>query len=136
MIDPPSHFSPRAAAIVFAAVLLTFIALGGRVVFLQTLGRERTILQADRQQHYTETLHARLRQVAAAHRRSVTQETIHLIETAMAREDIHPPATGTPEVSYWATRKLLPEYETALKAGAFSGGTDSTQIISEERDAR
>jgi len=55
--QPP--FSPRAAAIVFAAIMMTFLALAGRVVFLQTLGRERTILQADRQQHYTETLHAR-----------------------------------------------------------------------------
>ncbi len=38
--------------------------------------------------------------------------------------------------SYWANRKLLPAYEAALKAGAFSGGTDSTIIISEDRDAR
>lgn len=43
---------------------------------------------------------------------------------------------GEPAPSYWANRKLRPEYEAALKAGAFSGGTDSTQIISEERDAR
>lgn len=40
------------------------------------------------------------------------------------------------KTSYWANRKLTPEYEAALKAGAFSGGTDSTQIISEDRDAR
>ena len=39
-------------------------------------------------------------------------------------------------VSYWDHRKLLPEYEAALKAGAFSGGTDSTRIISEDRDGR
>jgi len=39
-------------------------------------------------------------------------------------------------VSYWANRKLLPEYEAALHAGAFSGGTDSSIIISEDRDAR
>lgn len=43
---------------------------------------------------------------------------------------------GEPTPSYWANRKLRPAYEAALKAGAFSGGTDSTQIISEERDAR
>jgi plasmid stability protein len=82
---------------------------------------------------FPEALHAKLRQMAAAHRRSVTQETIHLIEVALAVEDKTPPA---PAPSYWATRKLLPEFEAALKAGAFSGGTDSTQIISEERDAR
>ena len=82
---------------------------------------------------FPEALHAKLRQMAATHRRSVTQETIHLIEVALTVEDKTPPA---PTPSYWATRKLLPEFEAALKAGAFSGGTDSTQIISEERDAR
>ena len=67
------------------------------------------------------------------HRRSVTQETIRLIEIALEAEEKAPSAPGT---SYWATRKLIPEFEAALNAGAFSGGTDSTQIISEERDAR
>ena len=85
---------------------------------------------------FPEDLHAKLRQIAATHRRSVTQETIHLIETAIAAETKQPSEAMGPSVSYWATRKLLPEYEEALKAGAFSGGTDSTQIISEERDAR
>ncbi len=36
----------------------------------------------------------------------------------------------------WANRKLLPAYEAALKAGAFSGGTDSTILISEDREDR
>lgn len=90
---------------------------------------------------FPEALHSRLRQMAAMHRRSVTQETIHLIETAIATEEnggnaSRTPAPASPPASYWANRKLLPEYEAALKAGAFSGGTDSTQIISEERDAR
>lgn len=38
--------------------------------------------------------------------------------------------------SYWADRQLLPEYAAALEAGAFSGGTNSTRIISEDRNAR
>lgn len=79
-------------------------------------------------------LHSRLRQTAAAHRRSVTQETIHLLEKALQAEALGP--QGLPQGSYWANRKLLPEYDAALKAGAFSGGTDSTAIVSEERDAR
>jgi len=33
---------------------------------------------------FPEHLHAKLRRIAAAHRRSVTQETIHLLETAIA----------------------------------------------------
>jgi plasmid stability protein len=82
---------------------------------------------------FPDALHTKLRQMAAAHRRSVTQETIHLIEVALEAEEKAPSAPGT---SYWATRKLIPEFEAALNAGAFSGGTDSTQIISEERDAR
>ena len=79
-------------------------------------------------------LHARLKQTAAVHRRSVTQETIHLLETALLAE-----ATAQSEpmpVSLWAKRKLLPEYEALVQSGALSGGTDSTVILSEERDAR
>ena len=78
---------------------------------------------------FPEELHAKLKAMAAAHRRSVTQETIHLIETALTSS----PASTQ---SKWANRKLLPEYEAMLASGAFSGGTDSTVIISEERDAR
>lgn len=80
-------------------------------------------------------LHDKLRRIAARHRRSLTQETIHLLETAIGAEEKEA-AEASPAVSKWAKRKLLPEYEAMLKTGAFSGGTDSTQIISEERDAR
>jgi hypothetical protein len=59
-----------------------------------------------------------------------------IVLTSLERELEAPQAIEEAQSSYWANRKLLPEYEAALKAGAFSGGTDSTQIISEERDAR
>ena len=84
---------------------------------------------------FPEELHAKLRQRAAAHRRSVSEEAIHLLGTALTVEKQTPADTPATQ-SKWANRKLLPEFEAALKAGAFSGGTDSTQIISEERDAR
>ena len=84
---------------------------------------------------FPEDLHAKLRAIAASHRRSVTQETIHLIEEAISRTESPAPRAGNGG-SYWANRKLLPEYEAMLASGAFKGGTDSTQIISEERDAR
>ena len=84
---------------------------------------------------FPEPLHARLRQIAASHRRSVTQETIHLLEKAISSEENALPTSSGGGTSYWANRKLLPEYEALLKAGAFSGGTESTQILSEERDA-
>ena len=79
---------------------------------------------------FPETLHARLKQTAAAHRRSVTQETIHLIESALAAE------AAAPAKSNWANRKLHPDYEAALKSGALVSTVDSTIGLSEERDAR
>jgi plasmid stability protein len=83
---------------------------------------------------FPEELHAKLKAMAAAHRRSVTQETIHLLETALTFEE-EAPSPGSNQ-SKWANRKTLPEYDAMLASGAFSGGTDSTVIISEERDAR
>jgi plasmid stability protein len=85
---------------------------------------------------FPEALHAKLRRIAAAHQRSVTQETIHLIEKAVNAEEENTPEASVSSTSYWANRKLLPEWEQALADGAFRGGTDSTQIISDERDAR
>jgi plasmid stability protein len=85
---------------------------------------------------FPEALHAKLRQIAATHRRSVTQETIHLIEAAITAEEKTTPASGTGGTSLWAKRQLLPEYEAALKAGALTSGIDSTVGLSEERDAR
>jgi plasmid stability protein len=83
---------------------------------------------------FPEALHAKLRQIAAAHRRSVTQETIHLIETAIAVEEKS--SLSTSGQSKWANRKLLPEYEALLNSGALTSNVDSTIGLSEERDAR
>jgi prevent-host-death family protein len=33
-------------------------------------------------------------------------------------------------------RRILPDYQELLDAGAFAGGTDSTQIIRDDRDSR
>jgi plasmid stability protein len=84
---------------------------------------------------FPEDLHVRLRQIAAKHRRSVTQQTIHLIEQAISSED-NATQTGNLGRSKWANRKLLPEYEALLKSGALASDVDSTVGLSEERDAR
>lgn len=55
----PAAFSTPSAGVVLACVSAAFAMLIGRVVYLQTFGRERTILQAERQQHLVQTLHAR-----------------------------------------------------------------------------
>ena len=83
---------------------------------------------------FPEDLHAKLRQIAANHRRSVTQETIHLLEKAISTEEKAPPASSSQ--SKWANRKLLPEYEAMLNSGALTSDVDSTIGLSEERDAR
>lgn len=77
-----------------------------------------------------EELHDRLKATAAAHRRSITQEAICLLEEALNGE---PDQVSS---SYWANRKRLPEFEQALERGAFSTPSDSTTTISEERDSR
>jgi plasmid stability protein len=84
---------------------------------------------------FPEALHAKLRRIAAAHRRSVTQETIHLLETAISTEEKHPSPSELPTTSYWAKRKLLPEYEALLNSGALNSEDDCTIGLSEDRDA-
>lgn len=81
-------------------------------------------------------LHARLKRTAAAHRRSVTQETMHLLEKALDAEESAPANTPRQTPSYWDKRPLVPAYAAALAAGAFKGGRDSTDTVSDERDAR
>ncbi|MDZ4743816.1 MAG: hypothetical protein SGI98_10420 [Verrucomicrobiota bacterium] len=44
--------------------------------------------------------------------------------------------TAKIEQSALSHRKLLPEYEAILQAGAFSAGQNSTHMIGEDRDAR
>jgi hypothetical protein len=62
------------------------------------------------------------------HHRTVTQETIHLLETAIAESAVQAdPRAATP----WGKRKPLPEYEAALKTGALTSEVDSTIGLSE-----
>ncbi len=86
---------------------------------------------------FPEEIHARLRLAAAAHRRSVTQEAIHLLDRALhAQQGESRPARSEEPIPYWARREMLPAYRALLDAGALSGGTDSGAMLSEERDAR
>ena len=60
-----------------------------------------------------------------------------LIVTALRREIQTPVASSSaPIESAWSRRQLTPAYDRLLKAGAFSAGRDSTDLLSEERDAR
>jgi hypothetical protein len=57
-----------------------------------------------------------------------------LVLTSLEKE-LDPSSTAQASPT-WSNRKLRPDFEAALKAGAFSGGTDSTVIISEDRTSR
>ena len=61
-----------------------------------------------------------------------------LVVDALAREIDAPQAADEAfsGVGFFARRKLLPEYEALMKAGAPAGGSDSTQVISEDRSSR
>ncbi len=59
-----------------------------------------------------------------------------IVLTSLTKELEPRDASSTESQSFIERRKLQPGYEAALKAGAFSGGTDSTVIISEDRSSR
>ena len=60
-----------------------------------------------------------------------------LVIASLSRElEGVPEPTPTQGRSFWEKRTLVPAYAAALKAGAFSAGTDSTTIVSEDRSSR
>ncbi len=59
-----------------------------------------------------------------------------LVLNALQRELTVRSRDDSPAQSFVDRRKLLPSYEAALNAGAFSGGSDSTVIVSEDRSSR
>ncbi len=81
-------------------------------------------------------LHQRLKRTAVAHRRSLTQETMHLLEKALDAEEADTAAAPRKGPSYWGRRPLVPTYANALSSGAFADGQDSTAAISAARDER
>lgn len=57
---------------------------------------------------------------------------------SLRRELDAPGVAEEPPSSYWSSRKLLSEYENAVKAGSFRPALedkDVTELISEDRDA-
>ncbi|MDL5053558.1 hypothetical protein QQ056_08380 [Oscillatoria laete-virens NRMC-F 0139] len=78
-------------------------------------------------------LHARIKESAAANRRSVTQETIVLLEKAIETTMM----TGENRPPYFATRKPRPEFQKLEEQGHFRpgpGDRDITEFISEDRE--
>lgn len=44
------------------------------------------------------------------------------------------PQLELPEIPYFARRKTTPAFRKLMKSGKLRGGTDSTRIVSEDRD--
>lgn len=62
-----------------------------------------------------------------------------VVLTSLERELELSPSLQEPSPSYWANRKLLPEFKAAQEAGAYrpkSGDRDITDLISDDRDGR
>lgn len=89
---------------------------------------------------FPKEIHQFLKESAHANRRSLTQEVITKLERLMLLEKKEEKAPEkiklTPEqvkvLTFSGRRKLVPGYLEA--AQAFAGGTDSSVMISEERD--
>ncbi|HLB34490.1 MAG TPA: hypothetical protein VJK54_09695 [Chthoniobacterales bacterium] len=81
---------------------------------------------------FPDHLYAHLKQEAQAHRRSLTQEAIVIFDELFSSKKS---AEALSSESLFTKGKIVPEYIEDCKVVAFSGATDSTDIISEERNA-
>jgi hypothetical protein len=77
-----------------------------------------------------ENLYRRAKTRATETGRSLKDLLLNSLEKELALPKIE---ASTPT---WVNRELLPEYQAALKTGAFSQGTDSSVILSAERTSR
>jgi len=59
-----------------------------------------------------------------------------LVTRSLQRELQQADRVCEPQAPYWSHRKLVPSFARLKKQGTLKGGTDSTQIISEERISR
>jgi hypothetical protein len=76
---------------------------------------------------------------AKIHAAATGQTLKQLVLISLSRELGVPSPTDESVESPWKTRKMLPDYEAARKAGAYQpppGARDITAELSEDRDAR
>ena len=58
-----------------------------------------------------------------------------LVVDALAHE-LEFPQAGERGAGFFAQRKLLPEYEAMMAKGALAGGSDATEVVSDDRSLR
>jgi hypothetical protein len=83
-------------------------------------------------------IHDYLKESARAHRRSLTQEVITILENMLdfQKKEGKVLEQKIPLENLFPKRKFIPGYLELYNSGAFAGGTDSSVMISEDRDAR
>ncbi len=59
-----------------------------------------------------------------------------IVLESLEKELESPTAVEEAPSPYWANRPLLAEFKKHWESGELSGGTDSTEMISDDRDAR
>lgn len=66
-----------------------------------------------------------------------TGQTLKQIVLTSLEKELNPTAKVAEEPGlYWANRKIRPGFQQIVESGILDGGTDSTQIISEDRSSR
>lgn len=66
-----------------------------------------------------------------------TGQTLKQIVLTSLEKELNPTAKVAEEPSsYWANRKIRAGFQQIVESGILDGGTDSTQIISEDRSSR
>lgn len=78
-----------------------------------------------------ERIYRRAKILAVQQGKTFRSLVIDALEFELARST----ASGTPvDDTYWANRDFQPEFDRFRREGAYAGGTDSTDALSEDRD--
>lgn len=75
-------------------------------------------------------LYRRAKVLAVQEGKTFRALVVDALESELARAS----AGGEPTERYWASRRLLPEFERFRRQGAYARGNDSTEALSEDRD--
>ena len=82
---------------------------------------------------FPDALYRKVKIRAVERGQSLKDLVVAAVERSL-REPVYPGAVEEAPAPYWATRRLLPEFRDSWEARGTSSGTDSTVIVSEDRD--
>lgn len=77
-----------------------------------------------------EDLYKRAKIRAVQQGRTFKALVVEALKAELAEDDL----AGAERLGYWANRRYLPDFDRFRRQGAYVGGTDSTEGLSEDRD--